>query len=419
MKSMKKYGLLIMVFALISLMAACGNDKKEEGTAKDNDKTLTISVEESYKGYINDIKDKFEKDNNAKLKVNYKSSFDQLDALALDGPAGKAPDVMLSPYDRVGSLGQQGHLMEIKENDQNKLDAKDLKTVTIDGKRYGNPFTIETLVQFYNKDLVDKAPATMDEAEALTKDPRFAFANEAGKSTAFLANWNDFYVLYGEMAGFGGYVFGKDGTDPKDVGLANKGSIEGLEYAAKWYKEHWPKGMQDVKSAPDFVNKMFIDKKAASIIGGPWSAAQFKESKVNYGVAEIPTLPNGKKYTPFAGGKAWVVSAYTKHSDLAQKWIDYVANADNSYKFYQATNEIPINKEAQDKVKQDNNELANAVISTYQVAPPMPNIPEMSEIWAVGGTLMSDVNAGKKDPKQVAKAAVKTINENIEQKFNK
>lgn len=43
--------------------------------------------------------------------------FDQLDALSLDGPAGKAPDVMMSAYDRLGPLGQQGHLAEVTLND--------------------------------------------------------------------------------------------------------------------------------------------------------------------------------------------------------------------------------------------------------------------------------------------------------------
>lgn len=70
----------------------------------------------------------------------------------------------------------------------------------------------------------------------------------------------------------------------------------------------------------------FVKGKAAAILGGPWSAANYKEAKINYGVAKIPTLNNGKEYSPFAGGKGWVVSNYSKNKDVAQKWLDYVTN---------------------------------------------------------------------------------------------
>ena len=43
-------------------------------------------------------------------------------------------------------------------------------------------------------------------------------------------------------------MFGKDGTDPKDIGLNNQGSIDGIEYAKTWYAK-WPKGLQDTKAA--------------------------------------------------------------------------------------------------------------------------------------------------------------------------
>lgn len=47
--------------------------------------------------------------------------FEQLEALPLDGPAGNAPDVMLAAYDRIGGLGQQGHLLDIKPSTQKAL----------------------------------------------------------------------------------------------------------------------------------------------------------------------------------------------------------------------------------------------------------------------------------------------------------
>ncbi|MFV5784517.1 extracellular solute-binding protein, partial [Pediococcus acidilactici] len=76
-----------------------------EGKA-DEGKTLTVSVDSGYKDYINEIKNTFEKENDVKIKLVEKDMFDQLESLALDGPAGKGPDVMMAAYDRIGALGQ-------------------------------------------------------------------------------------------------------------------------------------------------------------------------------------------------------------------------------------------------------------------------------------------------------------------------
>ena len=52
--------------------------------------------------------------------------------------------------------------------------------------------------------------------------------------------------------------------------------------------------MQDTEGAGNLIQTQFQEGKTAAIIDGPWKAQAFKDAKVNYGVATIPTLPNGK-----------------------------------------------------------------------------------------------------------------------------
>ncbi|PZG53719.1 sugar ABC transporter substrate-binding protein [Listeria ivanovii] len=420
MKRFKKVGIVSAVLVMALSLAACGGGKDTSKLgSSDGEKTLTVSVDAGYKDYVNKIKGDFESDNNVKVKVVEKDMFETLEALPLDGPAGTAPDVMMSAFDRIGSLGQQGHLAEVKLDNKADYDKKDQKQVTIDDKIYGAPAIIETLVLYYNKDLLDKAPETFNDLETLAKDPRFAFTSEKGKNTGFLAKWTDFYFSYGLLAGYGGYVFGDEGTNPKDIGLNNKGSVEGITYATKWFQDVWPKGMQDNKSADDFIQDQFVKGKTAAILGGPWSAANYKEAKINYGVAKIPTLDNGKEYSPFAGGKGWVVSNYSKNKDVAQKWLDYVTNQENQETLYDMTNEVPANLKARDTAQSKNDELTNAVIEQYKNAQPMPNIPEMSEVWTGAENLMFDAASGSKTPQQSADDAVKVIEDNVTQKYTK
>lgn len=416
-RSAKKLGLGLVSLGILGGLAACGNgNSSAEGEAEEG-KTLTVSVDSGYKDYINEIKDTFEKENDVKIKLVEKDMFDQLESLALDGPAGKGPDVMMAAYDRIGALGQQGHLAEVKLGNESAYDETDKAQVTYDGKIYGEPAVIETLVLYYNKDLVDTAPATFKDLENLSKDSRFAFESEAGKNTGFLAKWTDFYYSYGLIAGYGGYVFGDDGTDPSDIGLNNAGAVEGISYATDWFQNVWPKGMQDIKSAGDFASQQFMSNKTAAIIEGPWQAQTYKENNINYGVAKIPTLNNGQPYQPFGGGKGWVVSNYAKNKDLSQKWLDYVTNQENQEKFFEMVNEIPANQQARETAKAKNDELTTAVIEQYETAQAMPNIPEMGEVWTGAENLMFDAASGSKTPKESADEAVKTISEAIEQKY--
>ncbi|MDR3760693.1 extracellular solute-binding protein [Enterococcus sp.] len=416
-RSAKKLGLGLVSLGILGGLAACGNgNSSAEGEAEEG-KTLTVSVDSGYKDYINEIKDTFEKENDVKIKLVEKDMFDQLESLALDGPAGKGPDVMMAAYDRIGALGQQGHLAEVKLGNESAYDETDKAQVTYDGKIYGEPAVIETLVLYYNKDLVDIAPATFKDLENLSKDSRFAFESEAGKNTGFLAKWTDFYYSYGLIAGYGGYVFGDDGTDPSDIGLNNAGAVEGISYATDWFQNVWPKGMQDIKSAGDFASQQFMSNKTAAIIDGPWQAQTYKENNINYGVAKIPTLNNGQPYQPFGGGKGWVVSNYAKNKDLSQKWLDYVTNQENQEKFFEMVNEIPANQQARETAKAKNDELTTAVIEQYETAQAMPNIPEMGEVWTGAENLMFDAASGSKTPKESADEAVKTISEAIEQKY--
>lgn len=412
-KYVKNAGVVAAVLGATFSLAACGNKSSDAASAK---KTITISVDKGYKNYINDIKGKFEKDNNVKVVVKTKDALSTLDALKLDGPAGKAPDVMMAPFDRVGVLGKQGQLANVKLV-SGRYDSNAKKLVTLNGKQYGEPAVIETLVAYYNKDLISQAPKTFKDLEAISKDSKYAYANDKTKNVGFLCQWTNFYNAYGLIKGYGGYVFGSNNTNPKKIGLNNAGAVEGLTYITNWFTKVWPKGMQSTTSNENFITDQFTSGKTAVVIDGPWMAATYKKAKVNYGVSTIPTLDNGKKYQAFGGGKAWVISKYTKNKALSQKFIDYLTNDKNQEKFYKDIQEIPANSNARKYVVKHGTELSKAVINQFEDAEPMPNLPEMAEVWTGAENLVVNAASGKQTPKQAADAAVKQIKQSIEQKY--
>ena len=418
-KFMKSAAVLGTATLASLLLVACGSKTadKPADSGSSEAKELTFYVEDQYKAYAEKVAAAYEKESGTKVNIKSGDQLGGLDKLSLDNQSGQAADVMMAPYDRVGSLGTDGQLSEVTLSDGAKTDDKTKSLVTAaDGKVYGAPAVIESLVMYYNKDLVKEAPKTFADLENLAKDSKYAFAGEDGKTSAFLADWTNFYFAYGLLAGNGGYVFGDNGKDPKDIGLANEGALKGIEYAKTWY-EKWPKGMQDTEGAGNLIQTQFQEGKTAAIIDGPWKAQAFKDAKVNYGVATIPTLPNGKEYTPFGGGKAWIIPSSTKNLEAAQKFVDFLVSTEQQKAFYDKTNEIPANTEARSYAEGKNDELTTAVIKQFKNAQPMPNISQMSAVWDPAKTMLFEAVSGKKDAKTAANDAVTLIKETIKQKF--
>ena len=418
-KFMKSAAVLGTATLASLLLVACGSktaDKAADASSSEA-KEITFYVEDQYKAYAEKVAAAYEKESGTKVNIKSGDQLGGLDKLSLDNQSGQAADVMMAPYDRVGSLGTDGQLSEVTLSDGAKTDDKTKSLVTAaDGKVYGAPAVIESLVMYYNKDLVKEAPKTFADLENLAKDSKYAFAGEDGKTSAFLADWTNFYYAYGLLAGNGAYVFGDNGKNPKDIGLANEGAIAGINYAKSWY-EKWPKGMQDTEGAGNLIQTQFQEGKTAAIIDGPWKAQAFKDAKVNYGVATIPTLPNGKDYAAFGGGKAWIIPSSTKNLEGAQKFVDFLVSTEQQKAFYDKTNEIPANTEARSYAEGKNNELTTAVIKQFQNAQPMPNIPQMSAVWDPAKNMLFEAVSGKKDAKTAANDAVTLIKETIKQKF--
>ncbi|UUX33909.1 extracellular solute-binding protein [Fundicoccus culcitae] len=378
---------------------------------------LRIAVDGNLLDYLEANIAGFEEETGITVELVQQDMFESLEGLPLDGPAGLAADVLIAPYDRIGSLGMTGQISEVTLNEDAGFDDTDKLQVTANDTIFGAPAIIESLVMYYNTDLIAEAPTTFEELEVLAEDEAYAFEGEEGKNVAFLAKWTDFYVSYGLISGYGGYVFGQDGTDPTDIGLNNEGAIEGINYAIEWFNR-WPQGMLDVTGSGDFVTQSFMDGSTAVIIGGPWDATAFAEAGVNFEAAKIPTLPNGNDYQPFGGGKGWIISNYSTNKEAAQQFLDWVTTEEQQTAMFDMIREVPANQAARAAAAENSDSLTAAVIDTYSSAVPMPNIPEMGEVWPGAENLMFDAASGNKTAEQSANDAVELISQSIEQKFN-
>jgi len=337
--------------------------------------------------------------------------------LRLDGPAGTGPDIITLPHDQIGELAVQGHIAELNVSDDVKstFSESSISAQTFDGKLYGLPKSAETPVFIYNKALMTEVPATMEDLY------EFAKTNTKDGKYGFLALWDNFYFAHAPIAGNGGYVFGeKDGAlNPQDLGLNNEGAVKGTEYIQKWYTEGlFPNGIIG-ENGGSAMDGLFNEGKVASVMNGPWAFGGMKDAGIEYGAAPFPKFADGTPMKTFMGVKGWHVSSYSKNQEWATKFLEYITNDENAKYRFEQTSEVPTNVALVDDPAIAENEGAKAVALQTQDAVPMPNIPEMGEVWAPMASALQTVVTGKAEPQAALDSAVKQIEQNIQQNHAK
>ena len=417
----------MMLVLMIGALAACGPKEEENTGSKDNgEKTedaskpekLVVWEDKDKSGWLEKVAADFEKEHG--IKIDFKEvemATKMKEQLRLDGPAGTGPDIITLPHDQIGELAVQGHIAELNVSDDVKstFSESSISAQTFDGKLYGLPKSAETPVFIYNKALMTEVPATMEDLY------EFAKTNTKDGKYGFLALWDNFYFAHAPIAGNGGYVFGeKDGAlNPQDLGLNNEGAVKGTEYIQKWYTEGlFPNGIIG-ENGGSAMDGLFNEGKVASVMNGPWAFGGMKDAGIEYGAAPFPKFADGTPMKTFMGVKGWHVSSYSKNQEWATKFLEYITNDENAKYRFEQTSEVPTNVALVDDPAIAENEGAKAVALQTQDAVPMPNIPEMGEVWAPMASALQTVVTGKAEPQAALDSAVKQIEQNIQQNHAK
>jgi len=236
----------------------------------------------------------------------------------------------------------------------------------------------------------------MDIARDLTDGDQYGFLMEA----------TNFYFTYPFLTASGGYVFSQDADgvyDGSDMGLNTAEAVEGAEVIQSWFEEGlMPEGIDG-----DIMNGLFTDGKAGMVVTGPWNIPDY-ESALGDSL-EISTLPeqNGEVLSSFSGNKGWLVNYYTEHEYWATELALFLTNSENSQTYFEMAGEVPAHTAVEIE-----DEFMAAIFDQTQHAEPMPNIPEMSQVWEPIGDALVFISQGD-DAQEVLDEAVEQIQEQI------
>lgn len=417
MKKRQRFIGIVSGIALSLALVACGpQDEGGESTAEApaSNELLIWEDQEKSEG-IEEAVAQFEAEHGVTVTVVEKPYAQQLEDLRLDGPAGTGPDVFTMPGDQIGTAVTEGLVKELVmgEDIQSLYTEAAMLSQIVDGKVYGLPKAVETTMLYYNKELIseDDLPETLDEWFDLSKEFR------EDDMYGLLALFDQIYYAQSVLGGYGGYVFGLDDQgnyDPTDIGLDTEGAIEGAEQIQRFYGEGlFPSGIIGEQGI-NVLDSLFTEGKAAAVISGPWNLEPYARAGINYGVVKLPELDNGLNMSSFMGVKSYNVSSYSKNAELAEEFVKFIANEENSRTRYERTKEVPaVQVLAEDPVVTES-DAAKAVAEQSQFSELTPNIPEMNEVWTPTDAALQTIATGNASPRDALTQAVETIRGQIE-----
>ncbi|MCZ0702304.1 arabinogalactan oligomer/maltooligosaccharide transport system substrate-binding protein [Natronobacillus azotifigens] len=429
----KSFLVSVMLLLVMSMfLVACNGDETEEtngntedqntenvgdntnGDAGDEDSdvpekpeslTMWVNDEDAQFDAYEEITNNFTAEYGIDVELIPYSFLDQIDGLSLDGPAGQGPDLFFAPHDRMGDIHLQGLAAELELTDDQlaSLGGYNEEAVTsfsYEGVQYGIPAVVETYALFRNTDLVPEAPETMDDLMDIARDLT------DGTNYGFLMEATNFYFSYPFLTAPGGYVFAQDADgiyDANDIGLNSPGAVQGAEMIGTWFEEGLiPSGID-----MDVINGLFNEGRVGMVVTGPWAIPDYRDAiGDSLAISPLPTQ-DGENLNSFSGNKGWLVNYYTENLYWATELALFITNEESSTIYFETAGELPAHTE----VDVDDEFLAPIFEQTLY-AEPMPNIPEMSQVWDPIGDALDFVSQGD-NAQEVLDEAVDQIAEQI------
>lgn len=368
--------------------------------------------EDNGKGYgIEKAARNFAKENGCEVVIEQKDSVKHVDMVSdLSQKGEQTPDIFIAISDQIAGAVNKGLITELErissEIEKSKYLPLAVDAFTYNDNLYAAPRSIESLVVYYNKALLEYPFEVMD--DYLKFNDKMLSQGKYG----LIGKLDQFYIAYGIFSGYGAYVFGtrngKYNTD--DIGLNNDGAVKALQFITS-YSKYLPK---NVLTADGWaaVDSYFKEGKAAAVINGPWALGDYAKSGVDYGVAPLPLLPNGQSMRPFYGAKGYVISANSKNKDLAEKFLEFINRPENALVRYSEIAELPPIKAVLENPLITNDDFANAIAVQIKNADAMPSVPEFEYVWGAMGNAMSNAISGTDSPKSALDKAVEEIKNN-------
>lgn len=398
---MKRFFILILCFAMLLSLTACGGKTDSADTNRlviwhDKEDAVITALSDYLAQAVPNLDVQFEKKT---------SLTDSLKLVGNDPSA--APDLFLFAHDKIGVFAEMGILAPVEPLlEEGALDnflPMTLQAATYKDTLYQLPLYFETLLFMYNRRYMqdDEVPATTEALYAYME-------NNTGRGRyGFVEQHSTAYYSAAWIHGFGGSIIDADGTPFPDQQAVK----DALEYHLKFVD------LMPGETEYSTVNTLFLEGKADATIGGPWMVPSAREANIDLGIASMPTVDKtGRALAPYSGvqGIHVLTFAAQNKTDAVQRLLHALLDPEVGVVLAQASGCAPANSACYDDSRVCDDTLVQAMRTTAEIAVPMPNIPEMDVMWTVVGNLLTDVNLSKSGIDKAFAAALTQANSLID-----
>ncbi|WP_157879570.1 maltose/maltodextrin ABC transporter substrate-binding protein MalE [Xenorhabdus poinarii] len=365
---MVKMGTRTLMLSVLTtcVLTASAFAKPEEGKL-----VIWINGDKGYDG-LAQVGEKFAKETGIPVTVEHPDKLEE--KYTQIAANGDGPDIIFWAHDRFGGYAQSGVVAEINPDKSfiDKLYPFTWDAVRYDGKLVGYPIAVEALSLIYNKDLIQSPPQTWEEIPALDNELK-----KQNKS-AIMFNLQEPYFTWPLIAADGGYAFKAENGryNVKDSGVNNAGSKAGMQFLIDLVKNKHINADIDYSIAEATFNQ----GKTAMTINGPWAWSNIDKSKINYGVALLPTF-KGNASKPFVGILTAGINAASPNKELAQEFLENYLLTNEGLAMMDKDKPLgAVALKSYQTILEKDPRIA-ATMENARKGEIMPNISQMSSFW--------------------------------------
>lgn len=318
---------------------------------------------------------------------------------------GAGPQIIFGPSDQVGPLSVTKLIRPLDEAlpqgffDRFVPQALD----TLDGHLWAAPDQVGNhLVLCYNKKLVPVPPVTHEDflkiAKAQTKDGVYGFS----------MNTMEPYWLAPFLGGFGGWVMDANHQPTLD----SPAMQQALAYLADLKNKQ---GVMPREATYENSHTLFTEGKAAMIVNGPWSWADYRKAGIDLGVAPLWTLPNGRRAMPMTASKGYSINTNVTADELPAviELIEFLTSPAAELRDATRLGLLPSHRDAWADAAIQGDPVLHVSQASIESGRRMPVVPEMRVLWDTMRPGMQQVMNGSRTPEAAARemqaAAVQQI----------
>ena len=372
--------------------------------------TKDVVVWHSYRGLeqqaLEELRNRFnesqDKYNVVLLSVPYDAFANKLTTAI---PRGNGPDGFIFAHERIGDWSEGKVILPVNINEIEKIRddivPSTLEAVKYKDKYWGYPLAFKSVVLFYRKDIVEKAPASTFEMVQFAK--RYSEPEKGRYGLAFEAASVYFSAPF--LYGFGGGFCLEEGKQRKDgeACLNNEGNALALEYISRMVNDH---KIVPQEATGALVTQLFNEGQAAMVINGPWFMGEIRKG-VPYGVAVLPTVSEtGELLRPFLTVESFMVSNHPRTNvDGSRAFANYITSFDGALIRAVTGRQSVATKSVYKDPSVSSDDMLNIFRQQAEIAVPMSNDPKMRMVWEPMATALRKVLRGAQSAPDALDAA--------------